>query len=901
MVTFQLERALDAKLVYCQRLSRGKQNAVLCHALSCFADRLLKADIFGVSAKMRMNSPIDYFASHLKSRTIRISVTVAVSFLIVSLAFYTSYDAIAAYAISTWAMKMGGPGTDDIFRGIDRTSDGYVVVGSTNSFGFGGNDAWVLKIDDDGNIESQRTFGGKAGDTARSVKVTPDGGYVVAGISYSSSNGGADFWVTKFGSNDALQWSKNYGGTNNDMAHAIDVTLDNGYLVGGFTTSFGAANKDYLVIKLDSSGVAQWTKRFGGTGEDVIRIVKATSDGKYLVAGFTHSFGTNGDIMVIKLDASGNIEWEKRYGGGGFEEPCCILEMPDGYIIFEQSTSFSAGADAWMFKLDTNGNIVWQKRHGGGSFDELSSARLTSDGGFLTVGETRSFNAGSEDFWMVKFSADGVLQWAKRYGGSGVDEAEAVALGPDGGMVAVGSTKSFGAQGEDVWALKVDSNGNVAGCNPDVTANLVTTANTFTTNAVPVNTGVTVGTHDVLVKNANPTVLNSNANIVIQCSDIAANDPPVANNDSYSTAENTQLNVGAPGVLGNDNDPDQDQLTAQMVSGPSSGTANLNTDGSFTYDPDPGFNGQDLFTYRANDGQANSNVATVTITVDSTNSPPVADDQDVSTDQESQLDITLTASDDEDPPGSLDFYISSLPLHGGLSGNSGSSSSMLKYMPEPGFSGLDSFSFIVRDTAGAFSNEATVDITVNASPPGNNPPSANNQNVETGEDTSKDITLTATDPDADPLTYQLTSLPQHGSLSGALPDLTYIPDDDYNGLDSFTFKANDGTEDSNEATISITVNAVNDDPDAVNDSDTTTQETPVIISVLDNDTDVDGDTPTVSSADTQSENGGTVTDNQDGTLTYTPPPGFTGDDTFSYEIIDGNGGFDSATVTVSVS
>lgn len=447
----------------------------------------------------------------------------AATLLISSMVLYASGGDITAYAVSTWAKKIGGPGTDNIFRGIERTADGYVVVGSTNSFGAGGNDAWVVKIDDDGNILSQRTFGGKGGDTARAIEVTPDGGYVVAGITHSPTAGGADFWVTKFDGNDNLQWSKSYGGVKNDLAHAIDVTLDGGYLVAGFTTSFGASNKDYFIVKLDSDGTQEWAKRFGAGGEDVIRTVKATSDGKYLVAGFTHSFGY-GDIMVLMLDSDGNLEWQKRYGGAGFEEACCILEMPDGYIILEQSTSFSMNADAWMFKIDTLGNIIWQKRHGGGSFDELSSARLTDDGGFITAGETKSFNAVVEDYWIAKFTADGVLQWAKRYGGSDVDEAEAVALAPDGSMVAVGTTRSFGAQGKDIWMLKVDADGNVGQCNSGVTANLVTQAKTFTTNAVPVTDTIIVGTHDVVVKNSNPIVAPTNANVSVQCTDIQGDD-----------------------------------------------------------------------------------------------------------------------------------------------------------------------------------------------------------------------------------------------------------------------------------------------------------------------------------------------------------------------------------------
>jgi hypothetical protein len=763
----------------------------------------------------------DGHGGFFQHKNVRYFATLSMVALVTSMAIYTSYADIAAYAISTWAKKLGGSGTDDMFRGIERLSDGYVVVGSTNSFGAGAMDAFVIKVDDDGNIISQRTFGGKGGDTARVVKVTPDGGFVVGGITHSFSSGGADFWVTKFDSNENLQWSKSYGGPNNDMAHAIDVTLDGGYLVGGFTTSYGAVSKDYFVVKLDSAGNQQWAKRFGGSGEDVIRIVKATSDGKYLVAGFTHSFGTKGDIMIIKLDGGGNIEWQKRYGGSAFEEPCCILEMPDGYIILEQSASFGGGAEAWVFKIDANGDILWQKRHGGSSFDELSSARLTDDGGFIAAGETRSFNAVVEDYWLVKFSAQGMVEWAKRYGGSDIDEAEAIALGPDGGMVAVGTTKSFGAQGEDVWLLKVDASGNVAGCDADVTANQVTQTSTSNTNAVPANTAVTVGTHTVSVKNASPAVSSTNANIVVQCSAISENNPPLAGGDTYDTSINTQLIVPAPGVLGNDDDPDGDPLSASLASQPSHGTVTMNSDGSFTYDPTLGFSGEDSFGYRANDGELDSNIANVFITVSNVNSPPTANPDSYSTDKDTFLNVAAPGVLDNDQDSNGDPLTTSLvsgPSSGTLNLNDNGGFS---YDPNAGFTGQDSFSYSANDGQ-TDSNIVTVTITVSEV---QSPPVANDQTVLTNGDTPVDITLTGHD-NQDPisaLTFYIASLPIHGSLSDTAGDgistLKYVPSDGFTGTDSFTFMIRDSAGAiSNTATVTINIDPVNGNPVAADKS-----------------------------------------------------------------------------------
>ena len=706
--------------------------------------------------------------------------------------------ASSAYALSTFAMQLGGPGTDDMFRGIERTSDGYVVVGTTDSFGAGKNDAWIVSLDENGNVESQTTYGSRAGDVARSVKVTEDGGFVIGGLTNSFTSGRTDFWIAKFGEDQELEWSRNFGGSNNDMAHAVEATSDGGYLLGGFTTSFGAVGKDYLLVKLDSSGLFQWAKKIGGSKDDVIRIVKETSNGDFLAAGFTHSAGTAGEILVVKLKANGDMLWQKTYGGAGFEEPSTILEVPDGFIILEQTRSFSGSTDGWMFKIDESGAIKWQKRFGGGGFDELSAARLTDDGGFIVAGETRSFGAVNEDYWVAKFESDGDALWQKRYGGSGIEEAEALALTPEGGVIVVGTTMSFGAVGEDVWLIRLDKDGNMANCGAGVTANQVTTAQSSNTGANPVPTNLGVTSPSPSMKSWNPTPKPSAANIAMQCDITKINRPPVALDDIYSTEEDTTLTVTIPGVLANDTDDDGDSLFAELVQSPANGDLTLGPDGSFTYVPDSEFQGVDTFQYKANDGTAQSNTATVSINVGEVDDPPVAEDGSIST---------------------------------------------------------------VEDTAVSFK-------------------------------------LNATDPDSSTLTY-IVETPTFGELSGTAPDLIYTPNANYSGPDSFTFVANDGTSDSNTATISITVIAVNDDADAVDDEAATDLDTAVVIFVLDNDFDVDNDEFGIDAFD-QTTEFGQVTDNGDGSLTYTPNPGFEGTDTFSYTITDGNGGSDTALVTVTV-
>ena len=315
------------------------------------------------------------------------------------------------------------------------------------------------------------------------------------------------------------------------------------------------------------------------------------------------------------------------------------------------------------------------------------------------------------------------------------------------------------------------------------------------------------------------------------------NDAPAAANDAYSTNEDVVLTVAAPGVLGNDSDVDNPALTAVFVSGPSNGTLTLNADGSFSYTPNANFNGTDTFTYRVSDGTAESGAVTVTLTVTPVNDAPVANSQSVTTNEDADGPIILTGSDlDGD---ALTFSVVDGPAHGTLTGTPPN----LTYTPALNYNGSDSFTFRASD-AGANSNLATVSITVTVV---NDAPVAANQSVTTNEDVALAITLGGSDVEGGALTFTITSGPSHGTLSGTAPNVTYTPAANYNGPDSFTFTANDGTADSAPATVSITVTAVNDAPVADDETNSTNEDTTLTVAdgsagdVLVGDVDVDGD------------------------------------------------------------
>ncbi len=374
-----------------------------------------------------------------------------------------------------------------------------------------------------------------------------------------------------------------------------------------------------------------------------------------------------------------------------------------------------------------------------------------------------------------------------------------------------------------------------------------------------------------------------------------ANNAPVAVDDAASTAEDTSLLVAAPGVLGNDTDADGDPLTAALETDPGNGTVNFNSDGSYDYTPAPDFNGTDSFTYRANDGLADSNVATVTITVNPVNDPPVADANGPYAGVEGSP-VGFDGSGSFDVDGAITSYMWDFG-----DGNTGSG-----VTPTHSYAAAGTYTvtLTVTDDGGATAGDTTT-ATIAAA---NNPPVAvDDPGYAMFEDATLNIAAPGvlgndTDVEGDPLTAVLDTNPANGTLTlNADGSFTYTPNADFNGADSFTYRANDGLADSNVATVTITVNAVNDAPVAVDDAYTTDEDTTLNVAapgVLGNDSDVDGDGLTAV-LDTNPANG-TLTLNADGSFSYVPTPGFSGSDWFTYRADDGAAQSTPATVSITV-
>jgi len=353
----------------------------------------------------------------------------------------------------------------------------------------------------------------------------------------------------------------------------------------------------------------------------------------------------------------------------------------------------------------------------------------------------------------------------------------------------------------------------------------------------------------------------------------AVDDAPAATADEYAVAEDTTLTVAAPGVLANDSDVDGRPITAVLVQAPAHGTINLNANGSFVYVPAANYNGTDHFTYRANDGALSSAPTTVVIAVSAVNHAPTASDQSVTGQADAPIAIALSATDlDQD---ALTFRVIGAPVHGVLSG----AAPNVVYTPVEGYRGADSFTFVANDGT-VDSGAATV--TIHLLSGDNRGPEAEDQWMFIDEDTPSDVLLAAGDPEGDPLTYRIVTPPMYGTLTGEAPNLVYTPGPNFNGWDYFTFVANDGMYDSNEATVNFWIWEVNDPPVA-QDVAIEAAGDPVSGQVVA--TDAEGDWMYYE-LESMPEHGTVVFDAEGGTFTYMPEPGYTGYDHFTWVAYD---------------
>lgn len=358
-------------------------------------------------------------------------------------------------------------------------------------------------------IDFIKTLGGTKNESAQSVIKTNDGGYAIAGFTQSvdgditdkfSEN--FDYWLLKFNANDNLQWTKTYGGSDDERAYKVIQTNDNGFAIIGYASSNDqdvSTNNgldDIWLVKTDASGNIQWEKSYGFSGSDKAFSIIQTSDNGFFISGIldvSASVGAGndksantrkhagGDYWGLKLDANGTKNWRRYFGGSFTDSAYDAVETNDnGFILMGSSDSDDVDIsntkgdyDFWIVKIDTNGNQVWEKSFGGSQIDEARSITKTSDGNYLITGETRSndkdvtSSKGAADIWLIKISDTGNLIWQKSFGGSSFDVSRDITPTIDNGFVIVGSSRSqdidIGTnQGQnDVWVLKINNSGDL--------------------------------------------------------------------------------------------------------------------------------------------------------------------------------------------------------------------------------------------------------------------------------------------------------------------------------------------------------------------------------------------------------------------------------------------------------
>lgn len=356
---------------------------------------------------------------------------------------------------------LGGTDNDFVYSTQQTEDGGYIIAGQTESYGNGSHqkpDMWIVKIDKTGNEEWDKTFGGRESDIAFSIQQTTDMGYIVAGTTSSFGKGYPSVWIIRLDPGGDTIWTKIYEGTIVSSARSVMQTADGGYIVAG-------KGKDNI-LKLDKNGNKEWGRHYSW----IFYSVAATSDGGYIVAGDSIYHQLEWDyipsVSIIKLDKNGNIVWSNPLGDNFLGSASSVQQTPEGgYIIAGDSIGLKTGYDhshySMVCKLDCNGKKEWH--YSGSEYSVAQFIRQTKNGGYIVTGNIIDDKYGL-DYLIIHIDENGNEKWTKTYGSKGGWEyASSIQQTSDGGYFVAGQADSFGAGRYDIWLLKLDENGNGAG------------------------------------------------------------------------------------------------------------------------------------------------------------------------------------------------------------------------------------------------------------------------------------------------------------------------------------------------------------------------------------------------------------------------------------------------------
>jgi hypothetical protein len=354
-----------------------------------------------------------------------------------------------------WSRTTGCPFSDGAWSAA-LTRDGcYILAGYTTSRGEG-SDLWLVKVNLDGEDQWNRIFGGSGEDLGYFVLETDDGDYVVTGTTSSFGIGEERLWLLKTDSDGNRQWERTFGGfvsSAGDGGWSLDQTDDGGFIVTGYTKSFGTGNKDLWLVKTDSLGNGEWDRAFGGSKDDVGMSVLQTRDSGYIVAGRTASYGSGkDDIWLLKTDSSGKENWNRTFGGRSDDVAFQVVELEDGYaLVGRTESSRLSGKRAFLIKTDPSGKVVWDR-----AYSEDSAGicmQRTSDGGFIIAGRIESKSG--RDALLIKADSAGQMVWTLPLESSGEETATAISETSDGGYLMAGISSICTSCAEDLWLIKL--------------------------------------------------------------------------------------------------------------------------------------------------------------------------------------------------------------------------------------------------------------------------------------------------------------------------------------------------------------------------------------------------------------------------------------------------------------
>ncbi len=385
----------------------------------------------------------------------------------------------ALLLITTWSsaqptfQKSYGGAWADLGESVQQTNDGgFIIGGSTQSFGIGDYDLYLIRTDANGDTLWTSIINTPASltDMGFSVRQTNDGGFALIGEVLDIVTSSKDVYLVKTDGAGNLLWTKTYGGYGDQVGYSIEQTTDGGFIIGGDYVDFINNDFNIYLVKTNAIGDTLWSRVIGGANDDHGCSAIQTSDDGFIISGWTNSFGVvNDEVFLVKTDSMGNSLWAKTYGGSGYDVGYSVQQLNDGgYIIGGFTTSFTpAGyAKVYLIRTDGSGDTLWTKFYTAGIGTGIGaySVRQTASGDFILAGISDGNGAGGYDIYLLKVDGNGNPGWSKTYGGTSADFGNSAQETIDGGFIIAGYSQNSGSGDDDVYLIKTDSMGN-SGCN----------------------------------------------------------------------------------------------------------------------------------------------------------------------------------------------------------------------------------------------------------------------------------------------------------------------------------------------------------------------------------------------------------------------------------------------------